>query len=1098
VPSLPPPIWAELSYGGAWNDITEDVRATTSQVTVSRGLSSESASTAEPTSCTCDLDSRDDRYAPRNPASPLYGLIGRNTPLRWGYEVGSPWAELPGGLDWSALFVNETAVLDVTGDFDLRVDIALDDWAHSQMIALRYVTSNGDNRCWCLEIVDGVLTFMWSPDGTFAARITQEATEAVKAYRGQRLAVRVTLDIDNGAGGYELRFWTGRTVDDEEWNLLGAPVIGGSTTNVFAGTAYMELGGGFSFNALPSGSILDTLQGKAYALKLLDSGTVKVDMSTTAVGAATDTTFVDATGLTWHRGGDSAFSHKHVRMAGEVPAWPPTRDLSGQDNYVSINPSGLMRRMDAGNRPQDSALLRYLKSQQPVECWPLTDGPSTGGARSLVGGQDMVRVRDFTGTDTAPDWQQGTLADWIEPVLSVKANTTGGVRGSLPRTSGTDAAWSVDLFLSGGGAPSSGQLIVVDRGAGTDNDTRIELHLVFNGDLDGVSLTYSAWGDTTFDSGFLSSLTSLGIYDDQPHHLRLAIDPGVTGTDWTLYIDGQSADSGFITGIVAKSAREVQLGWGFSTIAGITMTSRSFGYLTYWDGTGPSAAEIYEAYTGYQGERAGARIERLATEAGYTATVAGEEVYQQRVGIQGPKRLLELLGEASRTDFGYLLDARDRIEVIHRGGSTLWNQPPALVLDYSEGLISPPFRPLDDDRLTENDVSVKREYGSVPAREVLEDGALSVLPPEDGGVGRYDTSHTYSLETDAQAAQVAGMRLHLGTYDGVRYTRLTLNLANARVFEYIDEILRLDVGDKIRLTNLPADHGPDDVDVLVAGYTEDAGPGGWSITFNCVPGAPWTAAIVDSFTSHADTDGSELAAAVDADDTTLSIAVTAGPLWTSDPSDMPFDLRVGGEVVTVLSPGVLVNAGQNPFFDTDTSGWSAESATLSWSTAVVHPHPRARGSLLITPAGGVDFAGAVGSLSGTGSVTAGTSYVMSAWVYSPGGWSDVRPSIYWYSSTGAFLSTSAGSATAVPAGTWTFVQAAFTAPASASQGRARIRHGATPTAADVLYLWAARITPASAGAGPQTFTVVRSQNGVSKAHAAGADIRLANPVYVAM
>src|SRR5690606_8602199 len=128
---------------------------------------------------------------------------------------------------------------------------------------------------------------------------------------------------------------------------------------------------------------------------------------------------------------------------------------------------------------------------------------------------------------------------------------------------------------------------------------------------------------------------------------------------------------------------------------------------------------------------------------------------------------------------------------------TLWNQPPALTLDYNAGLISPPFKPVDDDRLTENDVSVKREYGSYPATAVLEEGELSVLPPEEGGVGRYDTEYTYSLYTDEQAAQVAYMRLHLGTYAGVRYTRITLNLANERVFAHVDDILRVDVGDKI-------------------------------------------------------------------------------------------------------------------------------------------------------------------------------------------------------------------------------------------------------------------------------------------------------------
>ena len=78
------------------------------------------------------------------------------------------------------------------------------------------------------------------------------------------------------------------------------------------------------------------------------------------------------------------------------------------------------------------------------------------------------------------------------------------------------------------------------------------------------------------------------------------------------------------------------------------------------------------------------------------------------------------------------------------------------------------------------------------------------------------------------------------------------------------------------------------------------------------------------------------------------------------------------------------------------------------------------------------------------------------------------------------------------------VTARDTVVADASQARARVRHGATPTATDLLYVWAARLTPTTAGDGPQTYTVIRSANGISKSHAAGTDVRLATPVYVAM
>ncbi|MET7321338.1 hypothetical protein [Streptomyces sp. NPDC005549] len=1080
MPQLPPPVWADLYYDGAWNDITEDVRVRTAPVTVTRGLSSESSSEADPTSCTCDLDSRDNRYAPRNPMSPLYGKIGRNTPFRWGYNTGSPWVELPGTTENGLTTPGSTAF--AVGDLDLRLDAALDVWA-SRDLAGRYLPT-GDNRAWCLTVAEtGQLALYWTPIGILESRITVFSTVPVPAYHGQRLAVRVTLDVDNGKGGYEARFYTGRTVDDTDWEPLGDPVVGPSTTAVFDGIADIELGRVISLAGNPMG-------GRLYAFRLLNGigGTVVASMD--AADATPGDTVFTSGGLVWTAVTGASLSNRHVRMAGEIPAWPPTRDLSGQDNIVSIAPTGITRRMDAGNKPQDSALRRFILGRGPLECWPLTDGVDSRTAKSLLGGRDMVlSLREG---DVAPSWAAGTLADWIEPVAASRAGQATSVLGYTPRVANTGASWSVDLFLTGGGSAGIWSWTVFDTGAGTNTNNEVSIIMLLNGSLQQATMIrHSEGSDSSSESHLGNYFFDVDIFDDQPHYLRLTVNKTPT---WTLYADGVYMASGPLD-VPMKPVGRVRLGWGGPNPA---LTEQAVGYLTYWNDSAPTPAEMWTAYMGFQGERAGARILRLTSEAGYPASVSGQAAFQQPMGIQERAKLLALLNEASATDFGYLLDARDRTEVIHRGGSTLWNQPPALVLDYSAGVIGAPFKPVDDDKLTENDVSVRRAYGSVAAQRVLEEGELSVQDPP-AGVGRYDNAYTYSLATDPQADHVASMRLHLGTYNGVRYTRLTLNLANERVHAMVDEILRIDVGDKIRLTNLPADHGPDAVDVLVHGYEEEAGPDAWLITFNCRPGEPWTTGVADGADSRADTDGSQLAAAIDAEDTLVSLAVTGERLWTSDPFDMPFDLRVGGEVITVTSPGVLVNAGQNPFFDTDIAGWSAESAALSWSDAVVHPDPHARGSLLITPTGVDVFAGAVGALSGAGSITAGTAYKVSAWVYSPSGASDVRPAIYWYTSTGTFLSAAGSAHPAVPAGEWTYMEETLVAPASASQARARIRHGNTPSTTNVLYAWAVRITPTTAGASsPQKFTIVRSVNGVTKGHAAGADVRLATPNYAAL
>ncbi|MGI5443830.1 hypothetical protein ACQEV4_42760 [Streptomyces shenzhenensis] len=995
MPSLPPPDWAELFYNGTWNDITGDLRAP-EPVTITRGLTAESASAAEPTACECALNSRDNRYAPRNPMSPLYGLIGRNTPFRYGYTVGSPWAEM-GGVAGNLLATPTSTSFNVT-DLDLRVDLALNDWTRQQGLAARYVAS-GDNRSWSLSLAGtGQIAFAWSATGSSTV-ITQFSTIPLIAYHGQRLAIRITLDVDNGAGGYELRFYTGRTVDDDEWNLLGAPIVGSSTTAVFAASAQIEVGD-------VVGLVNPGVDGRVHALKLLNGigGTVACNMTTkdASPGASSFT----SNGNVWTVSGGTVLTNRHVRMTGEVPAWPPTRDLSGNDNYVSINPTGLMRRMDAGTKPQDSALLRFIKTRGPVECWPLTDGPASTGARSMVGGSDMRQEIYIGEGNTAAAWGQGSLADWIEPTLQVKANTSGYIRGACRRTTGTDAFWSVDLFLAGGGIPSAGSFTVFDRGASTDEDNQVRIETVFTGNLDRLSVIRWSEGGSASSGALLANIDGVGIYNEDPHHIRLSIDPQASQTLWYLYVDGTLRGNGTIPGIVMKSVKDIRLGWGFLTLDGITMSDRSFGYLTYWDGAGPTAAEMWTAYLGYQSERAGTRIERLAAESGYTASTAGETVYQRRMGIQGRKKLLELLNEANRTNFGYLLEARDRPELIHRGQSTLWNQQPALVLDFAAGLISPPFKPVDDDKLTENDVSVKREFGSSPGRQVLDEGELSVRDFPDG-VGRYDNEYTYSLATDDQADQVAYMRLHLGTYAGVRYTRITLNLANERVFALIDDILRVDVGDRLRLTSLPPDHGPDDVYVLVAGYTEEAGPDAWKITFNCVPGEPWTAGVVgsDSY-GRADTGGCRLAAAVDAAGTAVDVFTTGLARW--------------------VNAAPVLNA--NGSFDAGIAGWAPfGGATIAWDSERGH---RAPGCIAVTTTG----AATPRAEGPRTAVSPGGQYVLSGWLYTDvqlGVTSSV--SVNWYTavSGGTYLSTTNINLASLTPGAWTPLQATVTAPAGA-------------------------------------------------------------------
>lgn len=70
----------ELFYSAAWQDATGDTY-TRDGISISRGLADESLEPF-PGSAKLTFDNRDGSKNPNNPVSPLYGLVGRNTPLR--------------------------------------------------------------------------------------------------------------------------------------------------------------------------------------------------------------------------------------------------------------------------------------------------------------------------------------------------------------------------------------------------------------------------------------------------------------------------------------------------------------------------------------------------------------------------------------------------------------------------------------------------------------------------------------------------------------------------------------------------------------------------------------------------------------------------------------------------------------------------------------------------------------------------------------------------------------------------------------------------------------------------------------------------------
>jgi hypothetical protein len=352
------------------------------------------------------------------------------------------------------------------------------------------------------------------------------------------------------------------------------------------------------------------------------------------------------------------------------------------------------------------------------------------------------------------------------------------------------------------------------------------------------------------------------------------------------------------------------------------LNGMAIGHISVWPVAGTSA--YTNAVTAWTGETAWQRVRRLATEENLPLARIGGPETTELVGPQTPDTLLNLLQAAADADGALLLEDPTRPGLVFRERSSMYSQTPKLVLSYNQAPgLAAPLKPVDDDTAIRNDRTVQRDGGS-EARAVLEDGPLSV-----DSIGQYDDSVTLSLHDDAQAEPIAYWRLHQGTVDGPRYPQVRVLLHKAP--HLIPAVLALTEGDLIRITDLPKYVGYGDVDLLVDGKRHELGQERWEVTFNCSPGEPWrVAAVDDAVLGRVDTDGSELAAPVDTDDTVLPVTVTEGPAWSTEPVDYPVDLRAGGEIMTATSCTYAV---QDTFTRTLPTGWGTADSGQTWTTS---------------------------------------------------------------------------------------------------------------------------------------------------------------------
>lgn len=868
-----PKLRTGLRIGGEDVDVTDYV-ANKATVRYAWGRRSE-GKTADPASCSLALLNNDGRFTDGNPLSPYYGQLTLNTPLTRTYTGPDVALVVPADAAAGAS-TPDSVVLDIPSDIDIRVDITPAAW--------RGVTANGGwevlgkwgavgQRSFMMIMSDGGLPILyWSTDGS--NELAAAANTPIRLGPGERCAVRITLDVNNGSGGWTVAYYTAPTIAGP-WTALGTPdVTTSGPTSIFNSTAPLQIG------AVTGDDFYAVIPRRYHAVEVRNIvGSIVANPDFTALQPGT-TAFTDTANRDWTVTG-ATITNARTRAALETADWTP-QWKSDKDITTPIVAAGIMRRLGQGRDPLNSTLRRTMGALLggPVAYWPLEDGRSATQAASAVAGVQALQTQEFSfaadsscaGADALP-----TIGAASTMVAFVPAHTS------------ATEGYTVTMMYSLDTLPASKSGILAFEASGTGHGIVISLTAT-----DMVCDVYSAANALLATSSFATPGYGQNVW----WRLFVTAQRNGANTDYSFGVedDDRNISSGLFS-VAGTPGTVTKIASSF----GALLTGAALGHLAVY---ADSETPLYwgRSQSGEAGESSGARMLRLCTEEGIPITVAHGGGDHTPMGPQRPAGLLELLGEIEAADGGILYEDPDRLGLIYRTRTSLYSQAPALTIPY--GVLVPPMQPKGDDQRVRNDRTVQRDGGSF-ARAVLETGPKSTAQPPDG-VGLYKDSTTLNVYEDSQLQGIAYWLLHRGTWNEARYPRVKIPLHKHP--ELIPAVTALQPGRIIRITDLPPWLPAGPVDLMVEGGEDEQDLTKWYATLACSPGGPWNVALAgDAVYAKAETRGAVLGAAAGALDSTLVVhteqtaVAWSRPLWSQDPAQYPVALKVGGEEVTASS-----------------------------------------------------------------------------------------------------------------------------------------------------------------------------------------------------
>jgi len=252
-----------------------------------------------------------------------------NDPLHLEH-TGTNYLYLP-GVSGNHCEAPDLAAYNITGDIEIVLAMAMDDWTPSAVTDPLVRGVADPNIAWWVRVnTNGTVQFRFFPTGSLASQQTRTSTVAVPFADGALGWVKITLDVDNGAGGHDVVFWT--STDGTTWAQLGTTVTTAGTTSLPAVTAPLRVFRGDIVGATP-------FAGKVYRAQIRNgiAGTVVFDADfTTGITSGAQTTFTESSSnaatVTITR---ATSGRKSVAVVRDV--W-----LFGTDDYMEVPDNDLL------------------------------------------------------------------------------------------------------------------------------------------------------------------------------------------------------------------------------------------------------------------------------------------------------------------------------------------------------------------------------------------------------------------------------------------------------------------------------------------------------------------------------------------------------------------------------------------------------------------------------------------------------------------------------------------------------------------------------------------------------------------------------------